>query len=58
MKTTEALLDACKEGGPEVSAAETKCMFMSRHQTGNQNHNIKVANNVKIKIQRLTMEVF
>lgn len=48
MKTTEALLGACKEGGPEVSAAETKCMFMSRHQTGNQNHNIKVANNVKI----------
>jgi ABC-type siderophore export system fused ATPase/permease subunit len=41
-KNTEALIDASKEVGLEVNAEKTKCMLMSHHQTGGQNHDMKV----------------
>jgi hypothetical protein len=43
-ENTEALVDASKEIGLEVNGEKTKYMFMSRHQTTGQNHNIKVVN--------------
>jgi hypothetical protein len=51
-KNTGAVLDASKEAGLEVNAQTSKYMFMSRHQTARQNHNIKAANTSfkKIKI--------
>jgi hypothetical protein len=38
------MLDACKEAGQEVNMEKTKYMFMSHHQTTEQNHYTKVAN--------------
>jgi ribosomal protein S2 len=37
-RNTEGLSDASKEVGMEVNTEKTKCMFMSRHQTTEQNH--------------------
>jgi hypothetical protein len=37
-KNTGALLDASKEVGLEVNAEKTKYVFMSRHQTAEQNY--------------------
>jgi hypothetical protein len=42
-KNTEALLDAGKEVGLEVSPEKTKCKLMSRKKAG-QKHGIKIAN--------------
>jgi uncharacterized protein YoxC len=43
-KNAEALLDASKEIGLEVSSEKTKYMFLSRHQTAGQSNYIGVAN--------------
>jgi hypothetical protein len=43
-KNTEALLNASKEVGLVVNEEEPKYIFMSRHQTTEQTHYIKVAN--------------
>jgi hypothetical protein len=40
---TEALLGGSKEDGLEVCAQKTTYVFVSRHQTTEQNHCIKVA---------------
>jgi hypothetical protein len=41
-ESTEPLIDASKEVGPEVNAEKTKYMLLSRHQNAGQNHNIKI----------------
>jgi hypothetical protein len=43
-KITEALSDASKEGGLEVTAEKTMYMLLSRHQNATQNHHIQIAN--------------
>jgi hypothetical protein len=43
-RNTGEVLDASKEDCPEVNAKKTKHMFILRHETAGQNHNIKIAN--------------
>jgi hypothetical protein len=43
-KSTEALTEASKEVGLEVSTDKAKYMLLSRHQNAGQNHDIKIAN--------------
>jgi hypothetical protein len=40
---TETLIDARKEGGPEINVETTKYMLLSRHQNAGQNQDIKIA---------------
>jgi hypothetical protein len=44
-KNTEAVVDASKEIGLEVSAEKSKYMIMSRDQNAGQNHSIQTGNN-------------
>jgi len=44
-KNTEALLVGRKEIGLEVNADKTKYLAMSRHQTAERSHTIKIDNN-------------
>jgi hypothetical protein len=44
-KNTEAVVDASKEIGLEVSAEKITYMIMSRDQNAGQNHSIKTGNN-------------
>jgi hypothetical protein len=48
-KNIETFTDASKEVGPEVHAAKTKYMLLSRHQNAGQNHGIKPANTDVLK---------
>jgi hypothetical protein len=43
-KIIEALIDSSKEVGLEVNTEKTKYMLMFRHQNGEQNFNVKIAN--------------
>jgi hypothetical protein len=43
-KSTEGLIYASKEVGPEVNSEKTKCMLMSRSQKIGQKHSKKIAN--------------
>jgi hypothetical protein len=40
---TETLSDTSKEVGLEVNSEKTKYMLLSRHQNGEQSHDIKIA---------------
>jgi hypothetical protein len=42
-RNTEAVLDATKKNGLEVSVEKTKCMVSSRHQNAGQYHDTKMA---------------
>jgi hypothetical protein len=42
-RNTEALIDASKVIGLELSTEKTKHMLMSHHQNAGQRHNIKIA---------------
>ena len=43
-ENTVALLVASKETGIAINTEKTKCMFMSRDQHAEQNHNIEMGN--------------
>jgi hypothetical protein len=43
-KNTRTLIDACKEAGLEVNTEKTKYMLLSRHQNGEQTHDMKKGN--------------
>jgi hypothetical protein len=43
-KNIETVIDTSKEVGLEANAENTKCMLMSRHQSGGKNYNILTAN--------------
>jgi hypothetical protein len=45
-KSTQTLIDASKEIGPEVNTEKTKYMSLSCHQNARQNHDIKMGNSV------------
>jgi hypothetical protein len=44
IKSTDALIDASKEGGLGVNAEKTKYMLLSRHQIAGQKYDIKISN--------------
>jgi hypothetical protein len=43
-KSTQTLINACKEVGLEVNTEKTKYMLLSRHQNAGQNHVITIEN--------------
>jgi hypothetical protein len=44
MESTETLIDAGKEVGPEINVEKIKYMLLSRHQNAGQNRDVKTAN--------------
>jgi hypothetical protein len=47
-KNTETLIYASKLDGLEVNTEKTKYMLLSRHQNAGQNHDINIANYLKM----------
>jgi hypothetical protein len=43
-KSTEILIDASKEVGPEIKVEKTKCKLLSRHKNVGQSLDMKITN--------------
>jgi hypothetical protein len=48
LKKTQTLIDASKDVGLEVNTEKTKYMLLSRQQNADQNHDIKIADGLKM----------
>jgi hypothetical protein len=48
----EALLEARRDVGLEINAEKTKYMIMSRHQNSRQNQNLRIANELFVKVAK------
>jgi hypothetical protein len=51
-ENTETLLEASRDIGLEINAEKTKYMIMSRHQNSGQNQNIRIANELFVKVAK------